>query len=116
VKAALESGDRYQNQGGSSRQKWASAVYTFAMPMCVYGQNLYDEWTKYGRIIKALVARRTMPMMANVASDVPFDLNYEEAVQKGIEAQQAFLGHQGFCSSCANSWGRSAGCDFKPPE
>jgi hypothetical protein len=51
--------------------------------------------------------------MANVAPDVPFDLNYEETVQKGIAAQQAFLGHQNYCSYCSGGWGREAGCNFK---
>lgn len=86
------------------------------MPMCAYGQKLYDEWRECGRIIGALDARRSVPMMANVAPDVPFDLNYEEAVQKGIAAQEAFLGHQNFCSGCSNSWGRPAGDKFKSPE
>jgi hypothetical protein len=83
------------------------------MPMCAYGQGLYDEWSKYGRIINALEARRNIPLMANVAPDVPFDLDYEETVRKGIEAQEAFMSHQGFCPNCSNSWGRPAGCDSK---
>ncbi len=86
------------------------------MPMCAYGQKLYDEWREYSRIIGALDARRSVPMMANVAPDVPFDLDYEETVQKGIAAQEAFLGHESYCSACSNSWGHSAGCDFKPSE
>jgi hypothetical protein len=86
------------------------------MPMCAYGQKLYDEWLGYARIIGALDARRSVPAMANVALDVPFDLNYEDTVQKGITTQQAFLGHQDFCSECSNSWGRTAGSDFKSSE
>lgn len=87
-----------------------------AMPMCAYGQRLYDEWSKYGRLIKALDARRSIPMMANVAPDVPFDLDYDETVQQSIDAQEAFLGHQRYCSECSGSWGRPAGCDFRPSE
>lgn len=86
------------------------------MPMCAYGRGLYDEWKEYGRIINALEARRYIPLMANVAPDVPFDLDYDETVQKGIAAQDAFMGHQAYCSDCSTSWGRSAGCDFKPSE
>jgi hypothetical protein len=81
------------------------------MPKCSHGQELYDEWEKYARIIGVLDARRSVPMMANVGKDVPFELNYEEMVQKGLAAQEKFMAHQSFCSDCANSWGRAAGCD-----
>jgi hypothetical protein len=70
------------------------------MPMCAYGQQLYDEWAKYGRIISVLDARRSIPMMANVGSEVPFDLDYEETVQKGIAAQDEFTKHREFCTDC----------------
>jgi hypothetical protein len=86
------------------------------MPMCAYGQKLYDEWLGYSRIIGALDARRSVPAMANVAPDVPFDLDYEETTRKGIGAQQIFLAHQDSCSVCSNSWGRPAGSDFKLSE
>jgi hypothetical protein len=86
------------------------------MPMCAHGKKLYDEWREHGRILGVLDARRSVSMMANVGSDVPFDLDYEETAQKGIAAQQAFLGHEGFCSDCSNSWGHPAGYKFKPTE
>ena len=73
------------------------------MPMCAYGQKLYDEWARYGRSIGALGARRSVPMMANVAPDVPSELDYEKTVQKGIAAQEKFMAHHSYCSECAKS-------------
>jgi hypothetical protein len=84
--------------------------------MCAHGQKLYEEWREYGHIISVLNARRSIPTMANVWRGVPFDLDYEETVQKGIAAQRAFLGHQESCSECSASRGRPAGYKFTPSE
>ena len=73
------------------------------MPLCSYGQKLYDEWERYSRIIGVLDARRSMPMMTKVRPDVPFELNYEVTVQKGIEAQEKFMAHHSYCPECQKS-------------
>lgn len=73
------------------------------MSMCADGQTLYDSWQKYAAIVELLEARRCGGLLTHLKADVVITDSYEEAYQKGLVSQSAFLRHQQFCDDCRDA-------------